>query len=194
MYAAFYKMSRLMACLGGLMLLALIALTCLSIVGRSLNELLHAQALTNTAPALAQWLLNLGVGPVTGDFELVEAGVAFAIFSFLPLCQITAGHASVDIFTSRLSPRHDRLLQMLIDLLFAIVLVVIAVQLFAGMESKRSSGQTSFLLQFPVWWGYALCMAGAGMAAIVSVYIAFARVMTVFTGRDYLPQMDEAKP
>lgn len=175
MYAFFYRLSRLMAYLGGLMLTALIGMTCVSIAGRSLNGF-------------------MGAGPITGDFELVEAGVAFAIFAFLPLCQITGGHATVDVFTSRLSPRVDRILQMVIDLLFAVVLVVIAVQLFAGLQSKLRSGQTSFLIEFPVWWGYAACMSGATIAAVVSVYIGIMRVFSVVAGRDLLPQMAEVKP
>jgi len=171
MYAFFYRLSRVMAYLGGLMLTALILMTCVSIVGRS-----------------------IGVGPITGDFELVEAGVAFAIFAFLPFCQMTGGHATVDVFTSRLSPRINRVLQMIADVLFAVVLVVIAVQLFAGMQSKLRSGQTSFLIEFPVWWGYAACMLGAVIAAIISVYIGAMRVIGVINGRDMLPQMDEVAP
>jgi TRAP-type C4-dicarboxylate transport system permease small subunit len=192
MYSTIYKLSRAMAYLGGVMLSVLIIMTCVSIVGRSLNGMLHADFFTTYLPGLARWLLDAGVGPVNGDFELVEAGVAFSIFAFLPLCQITGGHASVDIFTSKLSPRADRILQMLIDVLFAAVLVLIAVQLFSGMQSKLRSGQTSLLLQFPVWWGYALCMFGAATAAFVSVYIAVLRIAAVATGENYLPHMDGA--
>jgi TRAP-type C4-dicarboxylate transport system permease small subunit len=192
MYSIIYKLSRLMAYLGGIMLAALILMTCISIVGRSLNGVLHANMITAMAPGLARWLLDAGVGPVNGDFELVEAGVAFSIFAFLPLCQITGGHASVDIFTAGLSPRTNRILQMLIDILFAVVLVLIAVQLFSGMQSKLRSGQTSLLLQFPVWWGYAMCMTGAAVAAFVSVYIAVLRVAEAATGESFLPHMDGA--
>ena len=193
MYLFFYKLSRAMAYLGGLMLAVLIVMTCVSILGRSMNGFLHADAVMSRAPALAQWLLDLGVGPVNGDFELVEAGVAFAIFAFLPLCQITGGHAAVDIFTARLTPRADRFLQMLIDVLFAFVLVLIAVQLFGGLASKLRSGQTSFLLEFPVWWGYALCMFGAVAAAVVSVFIAVMRIRGVVHGHDFLPEIEGAK-
>ncbi|KIN71226.1 TRAP transporter small permease [Sulfitobacter guttiformis] len=189
MYLFFLKLSRLMAYLGGAMLSFLIIMTCISIVGRSLNGALHSDMIMSVAPDLARWLLDLGIGPVNGDFELVEAGVAFSIFAFLPLCQITGGHASVDIFTARLSERVNRVLQMLIDLLFAAVLVLIAVQLFSGMQSKLGSGQTSLLLQYPVWWGYALCLSGATIAAAVSTYIAVMRLAGVTTGQDLLPQM-----
>lgn len=192
MYSTILKLSRAMAYLGGLMLTLLIIMTCISIAGRSLNGVLHADVVVSLMPDLARWLIDAGVGPINGDFEMIEAGVAFSIFAFLPLCQLTGGHASVDIFTSRLSPRADRILQMLIDVLFAAVLVLIAVQLWAGLQSKLSSGQTSLLLEFPVWWGYALCMFGAVTGAFVSVYIAVLRIASAATGQDYLPAMDGA--
>lgn len=192
MYRTIYKLSRAMAYLGGVMLSVLIIMTCISIVGRSMNGVLHADAVMSVAPDLARWLLDAGVGPINGDFELIEAGVAFSIFAFLPLCQLTGGHASVDIFTSNLGPRAERILQMMIDILFAAVLVLIAVQLFAGMMSKLSSGQNSMLLEFPVWWGYAICMFGAATAAFVSVYIAVLRIAAAATGQNYLPAMDGA--
>ena len=34
--------------------------------------------------------LGLGLGPVPGDFELVEAGTALAVFCFLPWCHLKA--------------------------------------------------------------------------------------------------------
>lgn len=192
MYSYIYKLSRAMAYLGGVMLTFLIILTTLSIIGRSMNGVLHSDAIVSLMPDLARWLIDVGIGPINGDFELIEAGVAFFVFAFLPLCQITGGHAAVDIFTSRLSPRADRILQMLIDVLFALVLVLIAVQLSAGMMSKLRSGQTSLLLEFPVWWGYALCMFGAVTGAFVSVYIAVLRIASAATGQEYLPTMDGA--
>jgi|TARA_B110000879_G_scaffold176812_1_gene230995 TRAP-type C4-dicarboxylate transport system permease small subunit len=192
MYSIIYKLSRAMAYLGGVMLTFLIVLTTASIVGRSLNGVLHADAVVSLMPDLARWLIDVGIGPINGDFELIEAGVAFSIFAFLPLCQLTGGHASVDIFTSRLSSRANRILQMLIDILFAAVLVLIAIQLFAGMQSKLRSGQTSLLLEFPVWWGYALCMFGAATGAVVSVYIAVLCIASAATGQEYLPAMDGA--
>jgi len=133
---------------------------------------------------LSAWLLGLGIGPVTGDFELVEAGIAFTIFAFLPLCQITGSHASVDIFTARWPDRANRWRQMLTDVVFAGVLVLIAVQLAAGTASKLSTGQTTFMLQFPLWWAYALSLVGAGVAALVSLYIAGMRVVELVQGRD----------
>ncbi len=187
MYTFFLKLSRLMAYLGGIMLAALIIMTCLSVIGRTLNGFMHSDWIEATVPAFGAWVLSLGVGPINGDFELIEAGVAFSIFAFLPLCQITGGHASVDIFTSMMGERTNRVLRLLIDIVFALILVLIAVQLFSGMQSKINSGQTTFLIQFPVWWAYAVSMVGATVAAIVSVYLAIMRIQETITGQTILP-------
>ena len=59
-----YGLARLMAWFGAAVLTALAALTVASIAGRALS--------------------GFGLGPVPGDFELVEAGTALAVFAFLP--------------------------------------------------------------------------------------------------------------
>ena len=179
------RAARFMAICGGLVLALLILLICISVVGRSLNGVLHGWIGT-AFPAVSAWLLQAGVGPINGDFELVEAGVAFSIFSFLPLCQISGGHASVDIFTSKLPRGVNRGLQMVIDTVFAFALIIMAYQLYKGMLSKLSYGDTTFLLQFPIWWAYAASLVGAVMAAVISVYVACVRVVELATGQDVI--------
>jgi len=187
------RLAQAFAILGGLALSALIVLTCLSIVGRSLNSFLHSDFAQGFAPDVASAMLAAGIGPINGDFELVEAGMAFTIFAFLPLCQLDGAHASVDIFTAKLPPRINRCLRMVIEIIFAAVLILIAVKLFAGMESKRASGQTTLLLQFPVWWGYVISVPGAIVAALVSIHIAVSRLIEVATGRVILLPDQEAE-
>lgn len=186
MHRFFLNLSRGFAYLGGLMLVSLIVMTCLSILGRKGADLLHGLVAAGWFSTLAQWLLHLGVGAIRGDFELVEAGIPFAIFAFLPLCQMTGGHAAVDVFTARLPPVADRVLRAVTEAVFAAVLVLIAVQLGAGMLSKFQSGQTTFLLQFPLWWAYALSLTGAIAAAGVAVYMAGMRVLEAAAGREIL--------
>ena len=192
MYAIVDRVARVFALLGGLVLSALVILTCLSIVGRSLNSALHSEMVQSVAGGLANKLLAMGVGPINGDFELVEVGMAFTIFAFLPFCQLNGAHASVDIFTARLPERANLLLRLVIEVVFAGVLILIAWQLFQGMESKRSSGQTSFLLQFPVWWGYAVALTGAVAAAFVSVSVAVLRLTEAVSGHRTVPPEQEA--
>lgn len=182
MYSKMMHLSRFMAILGGLVLSLLILLTCVSILGRSLNGIMHGDFMQSVAPGFADWVLAIGVGPVNGDFELVEAGVAFAIFAFIPLCQITSGHASVDVFANLFPRRMNRFLRMVTEIVFALVLLLIAWRLFEGMLSKKSYGETSFLLQFQVWWAYAASFAGAAVAAIVGVYMAYVRTYEYLTG------------
>ena len=174
-------LARTLAMIGCAVLTLLILLTCASIAGRLLNGVFHSDWMEATMPQLADWLAAR-IGPVNGDFELVEAGVAFAIFSFIPLCQITAGHASVDVFVTNLSPRVSRLLRMGTEIVFALVLLLIAWRLAAGTLSKFQNGETSFLLEFPVWWAYAASLVAAVVAAIVGVYMAWVRSYEAFTG------------
>jgi TRAP-type C4-dicarboxylate transport system permease small subunit len=176
-----------MAICGGLVLTVLIVLICISVIGRSLNGLLHGW-IGAVMPGISAWALDLGVGPINGDFELVEAGVAFAIFAFLPLCQISAGHASVDIFTAKLPTRINRLLQLAIDVIFAVVLIAIAYQLYNGMLSKQRYGDTTFLLQFPIWWAYAASLSGSILTAVISFYVAGIRALELMRGEDILSQ------
>lgn len=176
-------LARFSAILGGIVLTLLIILTCVSVIGRILNGWMHSDFMEGLAPGFAQWMLSLGVGPVNGDFELVESGVAFAIFAFLPICQISSGHACVDIIAVRMPRRMNRFLRMIVELLFAAVLVLIAWRLFAGMSSKMRYGETTFLLQFPIWWAYAASFAGSVVAAIVGVYMGLVRTYEFFTGR-----------
>ncbi len=183
MYRFMMGLARFMAALGGAVLILLILLTCISIAGRLLNGVLHSDLVQSFAPGFAEWAIGIGIGPVNGDFELVEAGVAFAIFAFLPLCQITAGHASVDVFANLFSKGVNRFLRMVIEIVFAAVLVLIAVQLAQGMLAKMKHGETSFLLQFPVWWAYAASLSAATVAALVAVYMAGIRTYEFFTRR-----------
>ncbi|MBX2885980.1 MAG: TRAP transporter small permease [Granulosicoccus sp.] len=192
MYTLINKLARLCALAGGLALSSIILITCLSIIGRLANGLLHSDFLQSIVPELANSLISLGIGPINGDFEIVEAGMAFAVFAFLPLCQLEGTHASVDIFTSRLPAKYKKSLIALIEIVFAITLVVIAVQLYAGTQSKRSSAQVTLLLEFPLWWAYALSLTGAILAAVVSIYLAVMRVIETATGRELLPADQDA--
>ncbi len=141
-------LSLLFALLGGFVLVLLTLLTVASVSGRA--------------------LIPIGLGPVPGDFELVEAGVAFAVFSFLPWCQFNRGHASVEILTQFLPPRIDRLLEVTIDLLMFGVAVLLFRQHYLGTIDKTLYGETTFILQFPIWWAYAASLTGALVFVLIA--------------------------
>ena len=185
-------LARFMAVLGGLVLSVLVILTCLSVLGRGLNTLGHSELLQGISEAAATALLATGVGPIMGDFELVEAGVAFAIFAFLPITQLYGAHATVDIFTAALPRRANKALVTFWEVVLTAVILLISARLFAGLQSKMAYGETTFLLQFPIWWAYAASFAASVVASIVAVYCAFARIAGLVTGRSFLPHSEGA--
>lgn len=139
-----------MAMLGGAALLAMMALTVISVSGRA-----------------------LGLGPVPGDFELVEAGTAFAVMAFLPWCQWKRGHVTVDIVLGRFGDRFNAWVDVIGNTLMTVAALLIAWRLGAGLADKRGGGaflETSFILGFPVWWGYAAAMSGALTFAAVCAW------------------------
>jgi len=176
-----------MALLGGLILVALVVLVVASVAGRALNGLAHTDLVAGRAPGFAAWLLGTGIGPVDGDFELLEAGVAVAIFACLPLCQFVGGHATVDVFTARLPMRAQRLLIAFWETVLAGAIVLIGVRLYAGLQGKLSNGETTFLLQFPVWWAYAASLAACVTAMITGAVCALLRWLELIDGTDLLP-------
>lgn len=174
-------LAQLFALLGGAALASMILIVCLSIIGRSGATIMHSDLMRTYASGFATWALEAGLGPVNGDYEIVEALMAFAIFAFIPLTQVTAGHATVDIFTNTLPAGVQRWLGAVIEVIFAVTLVVIAWKLYDGTMSKQRSGTTTFLLQFPLWWAYAGALVGAIAAAVVAVYMGFVRVIEAVT-------------
>ena len=144
--------SRLLALIGGCVLLMIITITCISIFGRA--------------------FINLGLSPIPGDFELVEAGVAFTVFSFLPWCQINGGHATVDVFTNRLPTVINHWINFISETLMAIAYIVITWKLSDGMFTRIRYNDTTFILEFPIWWAYAACLAASTIACIVTLYTA----------------------
>ncbi len=147
------KVARYLAVLGGLVLTTIIIVTCISVGKRA-----------------------IGLNPILGDYEITEAGMAFAIMAFFPWCQFNRAHATVDIATDFLSKRAQRFLAMIWEIIFAIVMVLISWRLFHGMLDKYSYGETTFLLQFPIWWSYAGVFVASIAACLVGFWMVIERV------------------
>lgn len=161
--------AKVMALLGGLLLIALIIVTCLSVIGRLLNTIGNSSFVENNLAAIADALQSFA--PINGDFELVEMGIALAIFLFLPWCQLNRRHAAVDVFTVRaLSARFNALLVFVWELLLVFVLGLITIRLYAGMGDRIAYNETTFLLQWPVWWAYAACVIAGAFATLIGLY------------------------
>ena len=147
---ALHKLAAGLAVAGGLVLVALIVMTCLSIAGRVLFS-----------------------APVPGDFELVEIGCAVAVFAFLPYCQITGGNVVVDFFTARAQPRTKALLDLLGNLAFTAIAGLIAWRAALGLADLRRYQETTMVLGLPLWWGFVPVVFSAAVLALVSAYTAW---------------------
>jgi TRAP-type C4-dicarboxylate transport system permease small subunit len=135
-----------MAWLGAVALVLLAAISVISIAGRALS--------------------GLGLGPVPGDFELVEAGTALAVFCFLPWAHMKRGHAVVDLFWRAYPPALQRALEITADALMLVVWVLLTWRMGLAMLEYRANGEVTFILQFPVWWGYAASMVPAVLGCV----------------------------
>lgn len=144
-----FRCAKWSAILGGLVLCALMVMIVSSVAGRA--------------------MIGLGLGPVPGDFELVEAGTAIAVFFFLPWCYLRGGHATVDLFYMHLPKAVQWFVVTLSDLLMLALWLVLTWRLWDGLLEKREYMETTFILQMPVWWAYALCMVGAVIGCLAYV-------------------------
>jgi TRAP-type C4-dicarboxylate transport system permease small subunit len=148
-----YGVSRALAWLGVLVLAALALISVLSIAGRALSF--------------------TGLGPVPGDFELVEAGTALAVFCFLPWCHLKRGHAVVDMLWKTYPPALQRALLVATDALMLAAWLLLVWRMGVAMLGYHANGEVSFILQMPVWWGYAASMVPAAFGCIVYAWRLF---------------------
>ena len=156
MIAFIYRLSRWTAILGGVLLCALMLMIVLSVSGRA--------------------LIGIGLGPIPGDFELVEVGTAIAVFFFLPWTYLKGGHATVDLLYMHLPAWGRRLVLIVSDVIMLAVWLVLTWMLYQGMLEKREYQETTFIVAMPVWWAYVGCLAGA----LVGCLAYIARTATLF--------------
>jgi TRAP-type C4-dicarboxylate transport system permease small subunit len=135
-----------MAWFGGAVLVVLALLSVISIAGRALS--------------------GLGLGPVPGDFELVEAGAALAVFCFMPWAHLKRGHAEVDLLWRAYPAPLQRLLSITADALMCGLWVLLTWRMGLAMLDYRANSEVTFILQFPVWWGYAASMVPAVLGCV----------------------------
>lgn len=176
------SIARGLAIFGGAVLVTLVALTCLSVVGRILNSIGHSAFFTSTTPTIGDVFKRFG--PINGDYELIEAGIALAIFLFLPWCQLNRGHATVELLTSLIPKAANRLLDLVWEVVFALAMLLITWRIFVGMSDKMRYGETTFLLQMPVWWAFSACTIAAFFASLVCVYSVSLRLTDFVNGQD----------
>ena len=134
--------------------------------------LLLAFAALVTASVVARWLTSRGIA---GDFELVQIGVALAVFSFMPLCQLRGGNLYVDTFTARLPARVRNTLDRIWALAYAAIAALLATTMAVGAAETMASGTRTMVLGVPLAWPIALAAGLLAWLALVTAAGAFAR-------------------
>lgn len=147
---ALHNSARSLAVVGGLMLLAMILLSVVTVLGR--------------------WLF---ASPIPGDFELVQVGCAICVACFLPYCQVQRGHVIVDFFTLKASARTRAVLDGIAAVLLALCAAVIAWRMLVGLIDVRAANESSMLLGVPIWWAYCPMVAAFALLSAVAAYTAY---------------------
>ncbi len=146
------RLAGLVAMAGGIALVFAALITVASVIGRS--------------------LIGMGLSPVPGDVELVQAAMLFSVFAFLPWCHLERGHAIVAILTDRFPVRIAAGLEALWDALMLVAAGFIAWRLGVGLMDKLGNREATFILGIPVWIVYALGLLGAVVGVLVAAYCA----------------------
>jgi TRAP-type C4-dicarboxylate transport system permease small subunit len=109
----------------------------------------------------------------------VQMATAVAVFSFLPYCQACRGNIVVDTFTSRLPVRANAVIDAFWDLVYAGMMGLMTACLIVGTLDHIRNGQTTMVLQFPIWPAIAICT----VLALLLTGVALATAARLFRGR-----------
>ena len=120
-------LSRQLAIVGGLVFVALVAMSIVSITGRKLLA-----------------------APVPGDVEVLQMCAAFASSSFFAYCHLINGDVKVDFFTHNMARRKVEAMDAFGSLLVGLFGALIAWRTAVGALALREVGETSAVLTAPV--------------------------------------------
>lgn len=132
---AITRLAAGLALIGGIGLLFATAVTCLSILLKLARRLLDALFGTASVGETLPWL-----HAILGEEELVTYGVGFALFAALPWVMLKKGHIKIDLFEAVFSYRFNRMLDVLGDLILAVLAYLIMTrQWFLIFKKARGS-------------------------------------------------------
>jgi TRAP-type C4-dicarboxylate transport system permease small subunit len=160
-------LAKFTAMAGGAAMIFITLITVVSIIGR----------------ALIRW----GFSAVPGDFEIVQAGMLFAIFAFLPWAHLERGHAIVAVLTDRFPVRFNALAEFIWDVAMLLTSAFIAWRLWAGMLDKLGNKESTFILGIPIWVIYSTGLVGAVIFVIVAAYCAVRSGRNAFSANPSRP-------
>jgi TRAP-type C4-dicarboxylate transport system permease small subunit len=140
-------LDRSLGLLAALFLLAMVAVTCVDVVGRYWFD-----------------------APLNGAFELNEILLAALVFAALPLATDRREHVDVDLIAGWLKPGHARLTGVLASIFSGALLLTLAWRLWLHAGRLSEDAATTNALEIPlapIAWGAAIsCALSAGIALL----------------------------
>ena len=120
--------------------------------------------------------------PLVGDFELIEIACAAAIFLFLPLCQLKNGNIVVEAFTLGLTESKKIILDLIGDLIFALVALFFSVRMVFGLQDMVKYNEETMLLEIPVWIPFVPAVFSFLFLSFICFYMALKKASDLLTG------------
>ena len=147
------QIAELLAIVGCVVLLALSVLTALNVAALALLQ-----------------------ESILGVSEVSELAMGIAIFFFFPYTQIRSAHIVVDLLDFIFPRRMRNALDIAHNLIFTVVIFIIAERLVVGGYDAWSHGERSMMIELPLWIGYAAASFSSFLFAIVCLYSAVQKI------------------
>lgn len=125
------------AVLGGLLLIVVVLITMVNVAGFSANA--AARLFGATVPGLP------------GYEDAVTLLIGVAGLCMFPYCQLTGGHAAVDILMKMAPEKIQRGMHLGSTVLVAAIALALAVMMVYGLQEARSDRTVTAVLDWPVW-------------------------------------------
>jgi TRAP-type C4-dicarboxylate transport system permease small subunit len=144
---ALFGVSRVCALLGGVLLVLCAALTTISILGHALFR-----------------------APIHGEHDLVTFGASWAVYLFLPWCQMIKGNVVVDFFLASAPARLRAALDALGSLVYGVIAAILIWRMSVGAEEVMRSGQSSAVLKVPYWTSFPVVLFCLALLFAITTY------------------------
>lgn len=145
-----YATAKWFAMVGGMIFIGLVVMSIISIIGRKLFS-----------------------APVPGDVEVLQMAAAFASATFFAHCHLMYGDVKVDFFTARMPSTWRYLLDAIGSCLVGVVGALLAWRSGVGAVSLLDAGESSAVLELPVWAAQALMVPSFVLLALAGFYMGF---------------------
>ncbi|WLQ14202.1 TRAP transporter small permease [Hahella aquimaris] len=128
-----------------------------------------------TLSVFGRWLFGTAV---TGDFEIVEIGVATAIFYTFPACQYGYKHLAVDLLVKRLPLGLEKAACMIAECALCAIFAFIGWRLVHGAEEFFSYDEQTMILAIPLGWVLLACAPPCFLSALIAVSNLLQKLVT----------------